>query len=620
MTELVVKQEVTVTHKMSGGDNPFSEAVASFAAMTSKLENIATSIGKLTTPPTNETLVTSKTDNSTTGDKTKSPVQHTALSPLDTLNAKITDLIKAITDSKPSNTTGLGRQPLRTVEEIQQIKDLQLDAKVKSKAIELQSMRDVANFRSSQKPTNEELEEQQALKSAQTWRKVAKGMALGGATAAVYQSGSVGATFGAEYNALNVSAANYGSFAVGQYNRQVDAVTGIASTGISSVTMSLAAAAAASGVGIPVAGLIMAGGAALNYGAQYLGSKSKAENELAVNEDIRSWRLRSAGLSGATASKIAGGGSLSEFQLAMRSKENAAYNTNSVEVFLNARRDVVGGMSATNQAAYSTSVQVLAQKMGVDSMGLSRTVSNTMAITGKTDKQVRDDMQSNYNIYGGDPLANQNKINSLMMATSMGEAQATNLVNRYQYNDAMLQNKVNDSTVNPMNKFKANLYGMIYKNMTGLDIDSAEAKQRYLKAARSKEGSPSPEFEIYKMNMGIRGQNEFAADIGENTGSTPNKGAMSSAESQPISMGDYAQTMISALESTVLNVRIVDGNTQYAPAQPSQRMIFPPSIGRIREAYNPAKNSTSQSSSKLAVPAINNNPIEGLIINGKQAK
>ena len=151
MTELVVKQEVTVIHKMSGGDNPFSEAVASFAAMTSKLENIATSIGKLTTPPTNETLATSKTDNSTTGDKTKSPVQHTALSPIDTLNAKITELIKAITNSKPSNTTGLGRQPLRTVEEMQQIKDLQLDAKVKSKAIDLQSMRDVANFRSSQK-------------------------------------------------------------------------------------------------------------------------------------------------------------------------------------------------------------------------------------------------------------------------------------------------------------------------------------------------------------------------------------------------------------------------------------------------------------------------------------
>lgn len=637
MTELVVKQEVTVTHKMSEGDNPFSEAVASFAAMTSKLEKIATSIGKLTTSPTNETLVTSKTDD-TTGDKTKSSVQPNVLSPIDTLNAKITELIKAITESKPlrtteemqqikaitdsklSNATGPGRQPLRTVEEMQQIKDLQLDAKVKSKAIDLQSMRDVANFRSSQKPTNEELEEQQALKSAQTWRKVAKGMALGGATAAVYQSGSVGATFGAEYNALNVSAANYGSFAVGQYNRQVDAVTGIASTGISSVTMSLAAAAAASGVGIPAAGLIMAGGAALNYGAQYLGGKSKAENELAVNEDIRSWRLRSAGLSGATASKIAGGGSLSEFQLAMRSKENAAYNTNSVEVFLNARRDVVGGMSTTNQAAYSTSVQVLAQKMGVDSMGLSRTVSNTMAITGKTDKQVRDDMQSNYNIYGGDPLANQNKINSLMMATSMGEAQATNLVNRYQYNDAMLQNKVNDSTVNPMNKFKANLYGMIYKNMTGLDIDSAEAKQRYLKAARSKEGSPSPEFEIYKMNMGIRGQNEFAADIGENTGSTPNKGAMSSAESQPISMGDYAQTMISALESTVLNVRIVDGNTQYTPAQPSTSGSDFTAQNKSYPAYNPAKNSTSQSSSKLAVPAINNNPIEGLIINGKQAK
>ena len=615
MTELVVKQEVTVTHKMSEGDNPFSEAVASFAAMTSKLENIATSIGKLTTSPTNETLVTSKTDD-TTGDKTKSSVQPNVLSPIDTLNAKITELIKAITESKPSNTTGIGRQPLRTVEEMQQIKDLQLDAKVKSKAIDLQSMRDVANFRSSQKPTNEELEEQQALKSAQTWRKVAKGMALGGATAAVYQSGSVGATFGAEYNALNVSAANYGSFAVGQYNRQVDAVTGIASTGISSVTMSLAAAAAASGVGIPAAGLIMAGGAALNYGAQYLGSKSKAENELAVNEDIRSWRLRSAGLSDATASKIAGGGSLSEFQLAMRSEENAAYNTNSVEVFLNARRDVVGGMSTTNQAAYSTSVQVLAQKMGVDSMGLSRTVSNTAAITSKTPEQVMNSMQSNYNVYGGDPLANQNKINSLMMATSMGEAQATNLVNRYQYNDAMLQNKVNDSTVNPMNKFKANLYGMIYKNMTGLDIDSAEAKQRYLKAARSKEGSPSPEFEIYKMNMGIRGQNEFAADIGENTGSTPNKGAMSSAESQPISMGDYAQTMISALKETVLNVNVVNGlNFQPPPStSPTGSYSMTPMV----------KNSTSQSSSKLAASEIKNIPIdrnyENFIINGKQVR
>lgn len=611
-TELVVKQEVTVTHKMSEGDNPFSEAVTSFAAMTSKLENIATSIGKLTTPSTNETLATNKTDNSTTSEKTKSSVQPNALSPIDTLNAKITDLIKAITDSKPSNTTGIGRQPLRTVEEMQQIKDLQLDAKVKSKAIDLQAMRDVANFRSSQKPTNEELEEQQALKSAQTWRKVAKGMALGGATAAVYQSGSVGATFGAEYNALNVSAANYGSFAVGQYNRQVDAITGIASTGISSVTMSAAAAAAASGVGIPAAGLIMAGGAALNYYAQYLGSESKAENELAVNEDIRSWRLRSAGLSDATASKIAGGGSLSEFQSAMRSKENAAYNTNSVEVFLNARRDVVGGMSTTNQAAYSTSVQVLAQKMGVDSMGLSRTVSNTMAITGKTDKQVRDDMQSNYNIYGGDPLANQNKINSLMMATSMGEAQATNLVNRYQYNDAMLQNKVNDTTVSPMNRFKANLYGVIYKNMTGLDIDSAEAKRRYQEAGRSKGGSASPDFAIYEQAMQARGQNAFAADIGENTGATPKQGAMSSAESQPISMGDYAQTMISALKETVLNVNVVNGlNFQPPPStSPTGTYSMTPMV----------KNSTSQSSSKLAIPAINDNPIDGLIINGKQAK
>ena len=81
MTELVVKQEVTVTHKMSEGDNPFSEAVASFAAMTSKLEKIATSIGKLTTSPTNETLVTSKTDD-TTGDKTKSSVQPNVLSPI----------------------------------------------------------------------------------------------------------------------------------------------------------------------------------------------------------------------------------------------------------------------------------------------------------------------------------------------------------------------------------------------------------------------------------------------------------------------------------------------------------------------------------------------------------
>ncbi len=618
MSDLNVNQNVTVTHQFSGGD-PFAEAAASFSAMVGKLENIASSLGK-SSAGTTQTIDESKAGDTTKNQNQKTPSQQNILSPIDTLNVKINDLIKAITDNKPFNATALNsKNPLRSVEELRQINEISLDKKAKSKAIDLQSLQDVAEFKKSQKPTTEDLELEQEKKSQQTWRKIGRGMALGGATAAVYQAGSVGATFGGEYNALNVSASNYGGFAIGQYNKQVDALTGIASTGISSVTMSLAAAAAASGAGIPAAGLIMAGGAALNYGAQYFGGKSKAEHELAVNEDIKSWRLRSAGLSGASNQQIAGGGALSEFQKAMRTKENAAYNTDSVPVFLSARRDIVGGMSAVKQASYSTATQILAQKMGVDNVNLSRTVSNTSAITGRSTDQVMANMQSDFNVYGGDPLANQNKINALMMSASMSEAQARGLVNRYQYNDAMLQNKVNDTTVTPMNRFKASIYGTIYKNMTGLDIDSAEAKKRFQAAGRSKNGSPNPEFAIYEQGMQARGQNMWAADIGGNRGTTPNQAATSSVESQPISMGDYAQTMISALSATILNVRIVEGDTQHTAAQPSTSGNNFTSQNKSYPAYQPAKNSTSQSSSKIKTPEIEKDALmKGLIINGKQ--
>lgn len=579
--KIVVEQQVTVTHKLDGED-PFAASLKAMEAMATKLE---TAFGKVkdlqqTTAQENTAEKQTATQN---GKQENKPII-SAVTSTDKLNNSIENLINVL---RTSGGVGRGRE---TPEEAAAKAQARQEGHYAGKLAGMQA-------EDAYKDSRKTLEAEE--KATATWGKIAKGIAFGTATTIAYQANSMGATWGSAENIINTSGMNYNDYLISQYNKRMDAGLGIASTTITGATMGAGAALMPVN---PIAGAAVMGvGAIANFGIGYFGGKSKAENEFAVNQDIESWRLQASGLSGASNKyQIDGYGRFTDFQDAMRQSKYTAFYKDAPQVLAAGRRDITTALSSSEQADFAGRTQLEALKMGVNPVELARTASNTAAITGKNIGQVLSDISANFNAYGGDIIANSNRINALVMGTSMSPETATSIVNRYQYNDAMLQNRVNDQTVSPLNRFKANVLGQIYRQMTGLDIDSAEAKRRYQKAGA--EGSISPEYNIYEQAMSARGQSAWANDVGIMP--TADTGQIN-ASSQPLSLVGFADDIARALQGVTLNVKIVDGQAESSPL-----MTPVPKPENIPQYMKP-KNNTPQSNSKLG-------DYDGFVINGKQ--
>ncbi len=582
MPEIVVKQDVTVTHKIDGED-PFAASVKAMEAMATKLENAFSKVSSMVKDDVNKEAP-EKQSTSAAGGRQDNKQSLTTITPVDKLNASIENLIAAL----GKGVGGGGGRAALTSEEIAKNAMAREEGRYAGR---------LAGIIKEDAYKDKRAVDEEDKKSAATWGKVAKGMALGTATAAVYQANSLGATWGSVESIINTSGMNYNDYLISQYNKKADAISGIANTGISGLSMAAGAALMPLN---PLAGAaVMGAGAIANFGVGYFNSQFKAENEFAVNQDIDSWRLQSAGISEASKYRIAGGGHFTDFQRAMAESKYATFYKDAPQVALAARRDIINEKSDAEQANFAGRTQLEALKMGVNPMELARAASNTAAISGKSTDAVLSDISANYNAYGGDPVANQNKINALVMGTSMSLENASSIVNRYQYNEAMLQNRRNDTTVSPMNRFKANLLGRIYKNMTGLDIDSEAAKQKYQNAGA--EGSISPEYNIYEQAMSARGQNVWAKDVG---GMVVSDTGVRAESNQPMSMSGFADDMAKALQSITLNVRVVDGQAEggvmmspYTKPQQNEpiRLTVPKSV--------------AQSPSKLIDPSAATNPM-----------
>ena len=147
---------------------------------------------------------------------------------------------------------------------------------------------------------------------------------------------------------------------------------------------------------------------------------------------------------------------------------------------------------------------------------ISSIATQLAGATGMTGNQAIQSMLDRSAKYGGDTAANTAKMLDIMKSTGMGAGAAQGLVDRYQYNDAMIQNQVAEVTASPSALFQR------YVRMTigGADkkeLASGQWNRKHMDRIRqgqasSKMGAYDPIAEIM-YGATVPGQNIFASGI-----------------------------------------------------------------------------------------------------------
>jgi hypothetical protein len=336
-------------------------------------------------------------------------------------------------------------------------------------------------------------EDDMTRKSQQRWKNIGTGILAGSMVGAMYQAGNIGQVIGSESRSMNVGANDYSSFMRDYYNRRVGMEKSMGSTGIMAAAGTGMAYGASVG-GLPGIAIGAASGLAGGIGNYLLGSSSEkkaAMNEFALGQDPLAYRLQARGISDIgdktirSTSGVFGKDKyipITGLQSQMMSDKNyAGYTSLLPDVMSNSRADV---LKSTDISAFTRQVGRTSFETGEkDVGGLSRAATNLAAMSGKDPTEVLKKQTANSLVFGGKVLANMDKITNIMQHTGMGESGATSLVNRYQFNDAALQNKVNMSMLTPQQGAQKTILRTIIKQMTGLEPDAPQNVSRYRKAA-----------------------------------------------------------------------------------------------------------------------------------------
>lgn len=365
-------------------------------------------------------------------------------------------------------------------------------------------------------------------RSSNRIRNIGMGLLTGAGLAAVYQAGNIGQVMGSSAQSINAGANNYGQFTNRYYGSILDTQKNIGS----SITTA-GAMAAGSMFGLP--GMLI-GGAVAGAANLYMGSqteKQKAYNQLALDQDLASYRLRAYGISGAGSESLTASGGfggnvkvpLTDLQSYMKKTTGyGGYLPYVGEVASGTRLDIMAGMNTKQQAEYVKNTARLGQLTGLGVGDVSGAIGGLSAATGKNANETLNKMLSYQLQYGGDMKSNIGKIIQLIQTTGKTPEQAAKLAYQYQYNEPMLQQKIDQSLVTPTNRFTGQAYEKIISKMTGLKPD--EFSSEYRKIIRS--GSATPKDIITTQLMGqyfpTMGINPWVIDAGVNKG-VPNRNA-----------------------------------------------------------------------------------------------
>lgn len=312
-----------------------------------------------------------------------------------------------------------------------------------------------------------------------------KYFATGAALAAGAEIGNFAGTLGSSAGAINSPFANYANFEAQYANKKISNLQSAGSalgTGLmgAGTMATMAGVAAGTGVGLPIAAILA--GLALTSYSNYGGEQDKALNEQ-MRQDTLAYRLSNTGMSGMSGQKILGNVGITGVQQQGLSDQYGSYNPTLENVLFSARRDVIN-RSLKNGTAndFNADVNKFALLSGNQNYGqISGVASQMSAMTGESLNVVMKNMNDNFTKWGGDTAANTAKMLEIMKSTGMSQGQASDIVNRYQYNDPMLQNKVNLATANPMSVFSRalllkNIPELAHANMQQAHSDAQNLK------------------------------------------------------------------------------------------------------------------------------------------------
>lgn len=359
------------------------------------------------------------------------------------------------------------------------------------------------------------------------YKNIGMGLITGAGMAAMYQSNNWGKTAGYEAQSINSGANSYNTFLNSSMSKYMDNQNQVG-------MMTVAGVAVGAAMINPLLGLgVAAAGATANYFLGERTEKQKAYNELALNQDLASYRLQAYGISGSSGMGITASGGmfgskvdvpLTKLQEHMLNTPGyGGYMTNISDVMSSTRLDVAKSMNTEQQAKYVKDVTKLSQITGASTPELAAAIGQLSSATKQTPADALNRTLSNTVQFGGNPISNINKIVGIMQNSGMGYDQAEYNTNRYQNNEPMLQQKIAQSMVSPTNQFSARMYEQVIGKMTGIKAEDIPSNYRDL-VNKSKYASPDelakliPKTQLMEQYAQAAGVNLFASDTGTNNG------------------------------------------------------------------------------------------------------
>ena len=360
------------------------------------------------------------------------------------------------------------------------------------------------------------------------WENIGRGIMTGAVMAAVYQASNIGSVFGSESRSVNVGANSYNQFIKSYYDKRIDTEKGLGSGAL------IGAAGLGLAYGGPLGGIIGGGLAAVgNFGLGYLSEQKKSANELALNQDILSYRLQGRGISGSSNSELKFskgfgrddvGIPVSALQSAMQSPEFAPYLPYLSQIVAGSRQDIFSNQSETDinkriqgQAGFAKQIARSGLLTGTEDLaGLAHNVTNLSAMSGKSPTELLTKLTNDNVKYGGDMVANTAKMVQLMQSSSMSQDRAANLVNKFQYNDAEVQNQVNMQKA----PYTSKVIGRLLMQVAGASEEeqqagrwSEESLAQY-RNADTRIGKLNPRLIMMQNSLAALGQNAYVNPSG----------------------------------------------------------------------------------------------------------
>lgn len=359
-----------------------------------------------------------------------------------------------------------------------------------------------------QQNNREQIDEEKS--KSRFYNRVGAGLVIAGGGGLANQIGDYfGKSAGMEAQSLNVNPVDYMQYQNSMYNKKQDLQQSI---GGSLATISAGGALiAGSTMGIPgiVAGGI-AGAGIMAYNAWQStknNEENKASNEFALRQAQDAYRLQNLGAIGGGASiqnnAMINKGSianLSSIQSLAISGSDAGFGMDITDTLMSARRDVMRSLSPSEAVGYNKQLTMASLGTGEDKQGINQAITKLAGITGNNPVDILNKMNNNFINFGGSMIQNTAKIAQLMMTSPMSLSKATDLVNSYQYNDAMIGAKQRQENLTPTGKW----IGSQYMRLAGLSREEmANGQLSEANTARYKEAQNSGDDKLNVWSMFI---------------------------------------------------------------------------------------------------------------------